>query len=296
MERALGAAVLDSLPDQLAVLASDGSLVGCNLAWRRFAEANGLVAMEWTGVNYLAVCRRAGDAGDAEAERVAVGIQEVIDGRTGEFRHEYPCHSSEEQRWFTLHVAPLRGYPGFVVVSHHDITARRLSEARVAQLNAELDRLSMTDGLTALGNRRQLDRALEIELARAQRYGAPFALVMFDVDHFKRLSDARGHEAGDRALVAVARCLAGACRQTDVPCRWGGDEFLVLLPGCDERAAEQFAGKVHRLTRAVAACSFGVTAFVAGDSSLSMLARVDRALYEAKAAGRDRVCVGHPTG
>ena len=178
---------------------------------------------------------------------------------------------------------------------HHDITRRRLSEDQVVQLNVELARLSLTDRLTDLCNRRRLDQALVDELRRAERYGTMFAGIMFDIDHFKQINDTHGHQVGDAVLVSVASLLRRVCRQGDIVGRWGGDEFMILMPESDGEAALLVAAKIGAQLALPAGnipvhtCSFGVTDYRPGDTSEVFVARADAALYAAKNTGRNRV-------
>jgi diguanylate cyclase (GGDEF)-like protein len=189
---------------------------------------------------------------------------------------------------------------------HREREARELSE-RLDALNAELARLSETDALTGLANRRRFDRALHEEFARAARHGAPLALLLLDVDHFKRFNDRHGHPAGDVVLQRVAAALRGTARRPgDLVARWGGEEFAVLLPhtGADEAAAH--AGRCLAavdaqalphgdspvsgcvtLTAGVATLDGAVAAGPADPAAL--VAAADAALYRAKQAGRHGV-------
>ena len=176
---------------------------------------------------------------------------------------------------------------------------------RLDELNAELSRLSETDALTGLANRRQFDRRLAEECARSARHGAPLALLMLDVDHFKRYNDHHGHPAGDACLRQVAEALSGSARRpADLVARIGGEEFAMLLPHhtADEArtqaercvAALQAAALPHGdspLSRCVT-LSIGIAEISAaqtGCSAAELLAAADAALYRAKQAGRDRV-------
>ncbi len=166
------------------------------------------------------------------------------------------------------------------------------------ELLQRLEQQSMADALTGLGNRRAFDEALEVELKRAQRAGGWVGLVMMDVDHFKRFNDQYGHQAGDDALVTVGRVLTRVARAEDRACRIGGEEFALLLPGADERAAAIVAERVRRdvQTRAPAAGPVTISLGVAasrGDDGQALLAAADARLYAAKEAGRNRV-VGAP--
>jgi len=130
------------------------------------------------------------------------------------------------------------------------LRARVRTQLRVKQLHDDLHRLSFSDPLTGLANRRRLDEALALEWRRARRSGEPLGLVLLDVDHFKRFNDRYGHPAGDRCLRRVAEVLASAAlRPADVVARYGGEEFIVLLPGTERAGTQSIA---HRLVEAVA--------------------------------------------
>ena len=169
------------------------------------------------------------------------------------------------------------------------------------RLLGELRRLSLTDGLTGVGNRRAFDEALRQELARASRQGSPLALVLLDLDHFKRVNDAFGHRAGDAVLVSFAARLRSLVREGDRLFRYGGEEFVVLLAGSDEPSACTLAWRIVRATaaRPLAAghqrlnvtCSAGISTRLPGDDANgeALVTRADEALYEAKTQGRNRV-------
>jgi diguanylate cyclase (GGDEF)-like protein len=167
-----------------------------------------------------------------------------------------------------------------------------------AELMERIARQGLTDGLTGLGNRRAFDEELARRLAETRRSGAPLALCLLDIDRFKSYNDTFGHRAGDHALATVAAAVAGACRAGDVAARYGGEELAVVLPGTGLSDAVEVA---ERIRAAVAGAptehrpvtvSAGVAA-TAGDHSAEVLVEAaDRALYEAKAAGRDRVVAG----
>ena len=200
-------------------------------------------------------------------------------------------------RAFDVHYLPKRDDAGRVtraVAVAVDVTDREAKARRLEAARTELEGLAKLDGLTGLPNRRALDE----RLAAAERRAEPAAVVLADVDHFKRLNDALGHPAGDRALAAVAKALRAAARDADLVARYGGEEFCVLLPGVDAATA---AAVAERLRAAVAGCdfpqwpltaSFGVAGWRPGTTAAELLAEADRALYRAKASGRDRVEVG----
>ena len=175
-------------------------------------------------------------------------------------------------------------------------TAYRLSR-RVRQQNRELAALSSTDGLTRLPNHSAWLQGVEREFARCRREGTPAAVLMFDLDHFKAVNDSHGHPAGDEVLRGVAEVLRETLRAQDLPGRYGGEEFGVLLPGTDTARAEAIAERVRRqLEWASFAGDVKVTASIGcaqlqpGDAhAAAWVSRADRALYAAKAAGRNRV-------
>ncbi|WP_286758465.1 sensor domain-containing diguanylate cyclase [Ralstonia sp. RL] len=166
--------------------------------------------------------------------------------------------------------------------------------AELAKANDELQKLATTDALTKVMNRRQFDTELQRELERARRYGVPFALILFDVDHFKRVNDRFGHLSGDRVLAEMAQLISTETRVNDIFARWGGEEFVLLVHGVDADGALQIAEKLRALVATHAfphghsvTASFGVTAYAEGDDSVSIMQRVDQALYRAKEHGRN---------
>jgi diguanylate cyclase (GGDEF)-like protein len=150
------------------------------------------------------------------------------------------------------------------------------------------------DSLTSIANRRALEETLAAEISRAQRFAHPLAVVLFDLDHFKETNDTYGHPAGDRLLREAAQLLASSARQGDTVARWGGEEFVAVLPETDLDGARQLAerlrleiGGVSLGTTHVSA-SCGVAALLPGDTVDTLLAAADSALYRAKENGRNR--------
>ena len=159
-----------------------------------------------------------------------------------------------------------------------------------------------TDVLTGLPNRRLLGRLIAEEAARAERYRRPFSIVIFDLDHFKLVNDQHGHPVGDEVLKAIGPLLAGYVRETDTLGRWGGEEFLVLLPEMDVSAASQMADRLRQVVETASfpedihvTASFGAAQYRKGEAIADLLQRADKALYAAKDAGRNRVVPTPPS-
>jgi diguanylate cyclase (GGDEF)-like protein len=161
--------------------------------------------------------------------------------------------------------------------------------AQVGALYHEVGRLARTDGLTGVANRRAWDEELPRALARAARSGGRLCVALVDLDHFKDYNDRHGHQAGDRLLKAAAAAWQARLRKTDLLARYGGEEFAVLLPDCGLDAAMVIAERL-RTAQPEVTCSLGVAAWDAREGDGQLVARADRALYAAKAAGRDRSC------
>jgi diguanylate cyclase (GGDEF)-like protein len=178
------------------------------------------------------------------------------------------------------------------------------SHAVVALENARLHRIverqAVVDGLTGLANRRQCEETLTDELARVQRFGGSLAVVVADLDWFKDVNDRHGHPAGDTVLRAFAELLREELRDVDLAGRWGGEEFLMVLPGTDrtggarvaERIRAAFAGRIVLAADATpipVTASFGVAASPPARTASELFAAADAAMYQAKRAGKNRV-------
>ena len=177
-------------------------------------------------------------------------------------------------------------------------------EERVRELEGELRRLSdevSTDALTQVANRRGLLQAFEAESSRAQREGAALAVGLIDIDNFKKLNDSLGHAAGDEALKALAATVKQSLRPMDHVARFGGEEFVVLLPATTRDDGQALLARLQRQLSAslfmhegrevFVTFSAGVTALRAGEALDAALERADRALYEAKRSGKNRTCI-----
>ena len=299
------AALLDATQSFAALLDRDGIILSINSAGAaRFGGTPATIA----GRNMYELSTAATGDGRRRAVDEAMRERRVVvldDERAGRQMHNT--------------IVPVDGDDGevhHVAVFSEDVTERRLAEQglrdanlrlqsqldEIVALHAKLDEMAVRDGLTGLYNRRYLDETLEREIARAKREGHALALVMLDVDHFKRLNDTYGHQAGNQVLVALGALLRGDTRAEDVACRYGGEEFLVLLPHMSLEAAREraeawrahFAGLVmrHGELAMQTTISLGVSAYPDhGHSAEELTQSADLALYLAKHDGRNRVTV-----
>ena len=214
--------------------------------------------------------------------------------------------------WLVRYAIPLYPYPEyFLATLRHLNTVGSCAmlaggaylQAQVIKESGDALRLAAsTDALTGLPNRRRFAEIAEHELARSRRSGHPLTLALGDIDFFKRINDQHGHAAGDHVLRTVANLLQGALRDYDSVARWGGEEFVVLLPDTDASRAQAI---VERLRQTIAeshpsfegalipvTMTLGVAQFADDDNWHAVVARADEALYRGKAAGRNRVEVG----
>jgi diguanylate cyclase len=157
------------------------------------------------------------------------------------------------------------------------------------RLLQELERLATTDELTGLPNRRAWDLRVGQLMAAARRGGAPLTVAIGDIDHFKFYNDTRGHGAGDALLRRFASAARAAIRQIDFIARWGGEEFVLALPGCLPSEAESVLARVRATVPDGQSCSFGFAGWDGEEGAAQLIQRADAALYQAKASGRDRV-------
>jgi diguanylate cyclase (GGDEF)-like protein len=202
------------------------------------------------------------------------------------------------------------GLVGEIFDEEQRMTAGSLaSHAAIALENARLHRIverqALVDGLTGIANRRQCEDALTAEISRADRLGAPMTLVLADLDDFKAVNDIHGHTVGDDVLREFASVLKATVRDSDLAGRWGGEEFMLLLPGTDAAGGANLADRVREALAersflgrdgevVTVTCSFGVAQHTAGDHETELFASADRALYRAKREGKNRVETGAP--
>lgn len=182
------------------------------------------------------------------------------------------------------------------VAAFHDITGRKQAQEALRKANELLEYRATTDILTKVYNRLKFNEVLAGEIQRAERHRTSLSVIMFDIDHFKRINDTYGHHAGDSVLVETAELITSHMRKYDSFARWGGEEFIILAPetGLDQavQLAERLRTSMEGFNFSVAGrvtCSFGVAEMVTGDGLDSLTRRVDEAMYKAKNSGRNKV-------
>lgn len=291
--------VLDGLTAHICVIDATGVIVTVNRAWLDFAASNGGSLGELQeGANYLGVCEFAASMSTpdaAEAGQFLVLLREVLAGNRTHFQFEYPCHSPSEQRWFMVRVSRIEASdPPRYVIAHDNVTALKLAQEALSML-------ANIDELTGVANRRSFMRALGVEFERLRRRPSlQCSVLALDLDHFKHVNDTWGHAAGDALLKYVARAVSRHTRVGDVVGRTGGEEFAMLLP---DTALDEAEALSERLRLQVAlepmqfdghsigvTVSIGIALLTGSDTeAVEALVRADRALYEAKHAGRNAV-------
>jgi diguanylate cyclase (GGDEF)-like protein/PAS domain S-box-containing protein len=226
-------------------------------------------------------------------EKIKGNIKQCLNGR-GIQQQEWFDFPDGKRRCMYMSYYPLLAKDNHVtgvVLNSVDIT-------KIKQLEEELKRLSITDPLTQIFNRTKFDQALKEEIKRCRRYNTELAIIMFDIDHFKHFNDTYGHDMGDKILLNLVTLVKKCIRDTDIFSRWGGEEFMLLLPHTSLENALKLAERVrikvmkHTFDEVeFITCSFGVSEFRKEDNEETLIKRVDNALYESKRSGRNKVTV-----
>jgi two-component system cell cycle response regulator len=207
--------------------------------------------------------------------------------------------SDRSKAHYSTIATPLRGLIGETIgiVEHiTDITQRVAAEEALKESEKRYRRLSTVDELTGLFNKRYFNTTLQTELNRTTRYGQPMSLIMMDIDNFKLHNDTYGHAEGDKVLAELGGIIRDSLRQTDVGCRYGGEEFVIILPATDSDGALVVSERIRTTFAAAEFCdhtvhktiSLGVTQYMAGDSIEIIVKRADGNLYYAKEHGKNR--------
>ncbi len=178
---------------------------------------------------------------------------------------------------------------GWIVYLKKEISKRK-------KLEKKLKKLATTDRLTDINNRYKIDVLLEKHIEISRRYKRPLSFIYFDIDHFKKINDKYGHKIGDLVLIELASLIKKSIRKSDIFGRWGGEEFLVILPETEKEEAVELAEKLritvknHKFNKIkYLTCSFGVANYRKNDDGQKVIERIDKRLYKAKKRGRNRV-------
>ena len=215
-------------------------------------------------------------------------IKYLIDNKI--IYHKVKIKIYEDEYYFTISASVLDKKNSLYGVILSNITEQE-------KYKKELELLAIKDALTNIGNRRFFHQKLDEQIVLTQRYNHPFSLVIFDIDFFKKVNDNYGHDMGDKVLVEYTKFISSILRDTDVFCRIGGEEFIVILPNTTKDKAYILAQKLRESVENYKqvlpiTMSFGVAGYEKGDDDISLYKRVDLALYKAKETGRNKVVLG----
>lgn len=289
--------ILDSLYDGVYVVDHDRSI----LYWNKGAERiSGYSADEVVGRHCADNLLRHIDEAGLQLCRGMCPLAHTL--RDGQPREDtvYLHHKQGHRVPIAVRIAPLRDESGAITAAVEVFSDISASKSILCELD-DLRSQTLRDPLTGLGNRRAAEEEFQRRGLDLQRYRIPFGFFFVDVDHFKTVNDAYGHETGDRALVMIAKTLVSALRGVDKVCRWGGEEFLVIVPKIDAGKLAAVGERIRRFVQSsglplptggelTLTVSIGGVMAEADDSLDSLVARADARMYEAKRGGRNR-CV-----
>jgi diguanylate cyclase (GGDEF)-like protein/PAS domain S-box-containing protein len=265
--------------DMLCTMDLEGRCIEVNGAWERSlgyrpAEMQGKRMLDFTHPD---------DHAHATEEAMRVfsgGVSDTLETRV----------EARDGSWHWLRTSSVfEPEEGLVYARSTDVTERKANQQEREALIEEVQQLARADALTGLPNRRVLDDQLPREMARALRSESPLCLAIIDIDHFKAYNDSYGHVAGDAVLRDCAAAWDSELRGADTILRFGGEEFLVVLPDCAPTDAAAIVERLRAATPDGQTCSAGLAQWNPGESVDDLVARADRALYRAKEAGRDRL-------
>ena len=305
--------VLDSLTARIAVLDRFGVVLAVNEAWRKDSLFNDSPDAGYSvGAKYLSSWEQGLLTGDLIACKVDQGIRDVLAGNSPLFKLEYPVKVTLYPRWFAMTVMPLQDSQQGVIVIREEITERKEAEQLLMDAQLALEstlayekRLARTDMLTGVYNRRYLYELAQHEFEVSFRYQQPLSVMMVDIDHFKRVNDTYGHSTGDEVLREVIQLIGDELRTPDVIGRYGGEEFIVILPMTAVAQAYVLAERIRTLVEnlrisaergdVAITVSIGVVEknhLCKTETMEILFQRADDAMYVAKQTGRNRTVIG----
>ncbi|EMT46155.1 GGDEF domain-containing response regulator [Anoxybacillus flavithermus] len=279
--------IIDFQENLICILNTE-RLLDCNLSFQRFF---GQERIEQLRAGRAHVCDYfVTEPGYFYVKGEKRWLRPLIDRTIPFFKVKMMCKDGEE-RVFLLKATSFPDESESYLIVFTDITALEEESKRN-------EFLATKDPLTKTFNRLKFDEFFTREIRRARRYKQPFSIILFDIDHFKKVNDTYGHDAGDIVLMRMCEAISNRLRDCDIFARWGGEEFIILAPATSRVGAYRLAESLRRLVETVhfpkvghITCSFGVCEYEQGMTKEQMVKRADEALYEAKRGGRNRVIV-----
>ena len=263
----------------------------------------------------------------ADFDRVMSHFDDYITHKSSEYKIQYRCKTKDGTYLWIEDTAAIvasnkDGSVARMIGAHRNIQAEKqlleYNEQKQSSLQALVDKqtqelldtnqklekrakeaeiLATTDALTSIANRYFFEQRLHHEIARAARFNEPLSLIAMDIDHFKEINDQQGHVTGDMTLIKLVNLINTHVREIDIFARWGGDEFMILLPNTPLNEAQNVADKFRVLIKNEhitpslnITVSFGIATLKTNEKPEQLVMRTDKALYRAKSEGRDRVC------
>jgi diguanylate cyclase (GGDEF)-like protein len=300
--------LFDSIPSMLFIVDDDVRVMHLNAAAKRFHGYDSLHKLLDSGgqaLNCINVAHDTDACGRSEHCRECLVRRSVGKAaRGGAIFREITRMALVDKRGhhdvhFMVTVSPFQHEQrSLILLILEDISELKQAEEKLQRMNELLERQATTDPLTGVCNRLRFTDLLLQDVDEARRYQFPISLIMFDIDHFKKVNDIHGHLVGDRVLKDVVSVVSSIVRKVDCFARWGGEEFMVLSKHTDRENMRILAEKLRQTVESckiegchAITCSFGVTELLEQDTLESFTGRADAALYRAKNAGRNRVCI-----
>lgn len=300
--------LFDSIPSMLFIVDDDVRVMYLNAAAKKFHGYDSLhkiLDSSGQALNCINVARDTSACGKTEQCGKCLVRRSVGAASRGRsiFREATKMELADKRGHRDVHfmvtASPFKhdGRP-LILLILEDISELKQAEEKLRSMNELLERRATTDVLTGICNRLRFNELLMQDVDEARRYEFPVSLIMFDIDHFKKVNDVHGHLVGDRVLKEITAIVNAIIRTVDVFARWGGEEFMVLSKHVDRENMRIVAEKLRHAVETAriegchpVTCSFGVTQFEGKDTIESFTGRADMALYRAKNEGRNRVCV-----
>ncbi len=279
-------AVLETQKDMIMVI-SDGEIKSVNRAFLEFFSVPNIQAFYNTNAKLCDLFVE--EEGYVGCNREGLRWKEYIYAHP-DIMHKIKLEYKEVVSIFRVYATKIVQSEE-VLVSFSDIT-------EVENERKRFEKVASTDALTGIANRLKFNTILEQQIAMAKRYKEPFSVILFDVDNFKQVNDTYGHKVGDEVLISLAKEVSSNIRASDTFARWGGEEFVLILPQTKEQEAYLLAEKLRKKIAKISfsksfhvTCSFGVSEYTKEEDSDTFIQSVDWLLYKAKHSGKNRVCL-----